>query len=67
LSAIRELLGTGTILAFSDFGFAGFRIFDQSLAAVMAILPPGGFITLGLLIGLLNWVANRNKKRAQEG
>lgn len=67
LSAIRELLGTGTILAFSDFGFSGFRIFDQSLAAVMAILPPGGFITLGLLIGLLNWVANRNKKRAQEG
>jgi Na+-translocating ferredoxin:NAD+ oxidoreductase RnfE subunit len=37
------------------------------LAAVMVILPPGGFITLGLLIGLLNWVASRNKKRAQEG
>ena len=67
LRAIRELLDTGTILAFPDFGFPGFRIFDQSLAAVMAILPPGGFITLGLLIGLLNWITNRNKKKAQEG
>jgi electron transport complex protein RnfE len=67
LSAIRELLGTGAILAIPDFGFAGIRLFDQSLAAVMVILPPGGFITLGLLIALLNWVASRNKKRAQEG
>lgn len=67
LSAIRELLGTGTVLAFPDFGFPGIHVFDQSLAAVMVILPPGGFITLGLLIGLLNWLTNRKSKRAQEG
>ncbi len=62
LSAIRELLGTGTLLAVPDFGFAGFKVFDRSLAAVMVILPPGGFITLGLLIGLLNSITNRKKK-----
>jgi electron transport complex protein RnfE len=65
LSAIRELLGTGTILAFADFGFPGIRVFDQSLAATMVILPPGGFITLGLLIGLLNWVISRKSKKSQ--
>ncbi|MDI7246261.1 MAG: electron transport complex subunit E [Bacillota bacterium] len=65
LSAIRELLGTGTLLAVPDFGFPGFKVFDRSLAAVMVILPPGGFITLGLLIGLLNSLTRRNKKAAQ--
>lgn len=65
LSAIRELLGTGTLLAVPDFGFPGFKIFDRSLAAVMVILPPGGFITLGLLIGLLNSLTRRKKKAAQ--
>ncbi|NLS44442.1 MAG: electron transport complex subunit E [Firmicutes bacterium] len=66
LSAIRELLGTGTLLAIPDFGFAGIRIFSQGLAAVMAILPPGGFITLGLLIGLLNLITNRRKTKRQQ-
>ncbi|MGE5587461.1 MAG: electron transport complex subunit RsxE [Clostridia bacterium] len=65
LSAIRELLGTGTLVAVPDFGFAGFKVFDRSLAAVLMILPPGGFITLGLLIGLLNSLARRGKRTAQ--
>ena len=64
LSTIRELLGTGTLLAIPDFGFQGIHIFNQDLAAVMAILPPGGFITLGLLIGFLNWRVSKNKDRA---
>ncbi len=64
LSAIRELLGTGTLLAVPDFGFPGFRVFDRSLAAVMVILPPGGFITLGLLIGLLNSMTRKRRARA---
>jgi electron transport complex protein RnfE len=65
LSAIRELLGTGTLIAVPDFGFAGVKVFDRSLAAVLMIMPPGGFITLGLLIGLLNSLSRRGKKTAQ--
>ncbi|NPV53314.1 MAG: electron transport complex subunit E [Firmicutes bacterium] len=59
LSAIRELVGTGTILAAPDFGFAGIHIFNKDLAPVMMLLPPGAFITLGLLIGLINTLTRR--------
>ncbi|HHV62815.1 MAG TPA: electron transport complex subunit E [Firmicutes bacterium] len=59
LSAIRELLGTGTILAAPDFGFPGIHIFNKDFAPVMMLLPPGAFITLGLLIGLINTLTRR--------
>lgn len=47
IGSIRELLGNGTI-----FGVvATARLFDP---AVMMILPPGGFLVFGIIIGLLN-------------
>jgi len=47
LGIIRELLGAGTIF--------GVRVMPQAFnPAVIMILPPGAFITLGLLLGLLN-------------
>ncbi|MFH1868886.1 MAG: electron transport complex subunit E [Candidatus Omnitrophota bacterium] len=48
ISAIRELLGAGKV-----FGFALSQNFQP--AAIM-ILAPGALLTLGLLIGLLNWL-----------
>lgn len=50
LGSIRELLGVGSVFGFSIFG-VGFE------PALIMILPPGAFLTLGLLLGLLNKVS----------
>ena len=47
LGAIREILGAGTIFGVPVFG-QGFE------PAIIMILPPGAFITLGLLLAALN-------------
>jgi electron transport complex protein RnfE len=47
LGIIREILGAGTLF--------GMQIMPQAYnPAVIMILPPGAFVTLGLLLGLLN-------------
>lgn len=47
ISAIRELLGNGTIL-----GFSISRSFEPPL---FMILAPGALLTIGILIGILNY------------
>jgi electron transport complex protein RnfE len=47
VAAVRELFGNGTLLGLSIFG-AGYD------PALIMILAPGGFITLGLILGLIN-------------
>lgn len=47
VASIREIIGTGSILGISLFG-AGY------MPALIMILPPGAFILLGVLMGLLN-------------
>ncbi len=47
MASIRELIGAGSIFGFSILGAS------YSPALIM-ILPPGGFITFGLLIALMN-------------
>lgn len=47
LGSIREILGNGTWFGMQVIG-GGFN------PAIIMILPPGGFITLGLLLALLN-------------
>jgi electron transport complex protein RnfE len=59
LGIVREMLGTGGIAPF------GYTIVPKVLAdghewAIM-ILPPGAFLTLGVLIGVTNWVRMRKK------
>jgi electron transport complex protein RnfE len=46
LSTVREVLGAGT--------FYGIPVLPENVPAIMMILPPGGFVTLGCLLGLLN-------------
>ncbi len=55
LGSIRELLGSGSILNVQLLG-AWFQPW------LVMILPPGAFFTLGLLIGLTNWI---NARRVQ--
>ena len=54
ISAIREILGNGTILGI-PVGIAN--------PAVVMILPPGGFLTLGLILGILNVIKNRKGEK----
>ena len=51
ISAIREVLGNGTI-----FGIYLARAFEPSL---FMILAPGALLTIGLLIGLINFMTAR--------
>lgn len=57
LGSIRELLGNGTIFDFALFG-AGYK------PALIMILPPGAFLTLGLLLALYNVIKARKEKEA---
>lgn len=71
LGAIRELFGTGNLLVANDFGFAGIASwFSEGIATVLKeaaalilILPPGAFITLGLALGFINWLGNRKEAK----
>lgn len=54
LAAIREFLGNGTIF--------GFQIMGESFEPMMIMVqPPGAFIALGLLIGLVNFLTRKKK------
>lgn len=61
LGGLRELLGHGSLLRNAEFLFgpdaANWRIDvgDGSTGLLIAILPPGAFIGLGLLVAARNW------------
>ena len=46
IGVIREVLGAGSVF--------GFPLFDERIAATIMILPPGAFITIGVLMALVN-------------
>lgn len=50
LGAIREVLGDGALFGISLFG-------ENFEPWVIMILPPGGFITLGLMLLVFNWLS----------
>jgi Na+-translocating ferredoxin:NAD+ oxidoreductase subunit E len=60
LAGIRELLGNGTLtLQILDIGTTiHIPFFEEHKAAIM-ILPPGAFLTLGLLMGFFNHIRKR--------
>ena len=55
LGAIREIIGAGTIFGISVFG-------DWFEPAVLFILPPGAFITLGFVIALVQKIRSRHNE-----
>lgn len=61
IAVVREILGTGTI--------AGFQVMPDAWPPwVIMVLPPGAFLTFGLLLALVNWVdAARSNNKGQEG
>jgi len=48
ISAIREIFGAGT--------FLGFQVLTHFEPAIIMILAPGALLTMGLLIGFMNWI-----------
>jgi Na+-translocating ferredoxin:NAD+ oxidoreductase subunit E len=54
LGAVREVLGSGAIL--------GVQLFGESFTPMLVmILPPGAFLTLGMLMAIFNAVKDKNE------
>jgi electron transport complex protein RnfE len=58
LGAVREVLGEGKLFGFSLFG-------PDFEPWVIMILPPGGFLTLGLLLLFFSWIKERKQRLEQ--
>ncbi|NNE06078.1 MAG: electron transport complex subunit E [Xanthomonadales bacterium] len=69
LGALREISGRGTLLADASllFGEAGqnvtLTLVPDHPGFLLAILPPGAFIGLGLLIAARNWYVHRRSQK----
>lgn len=69
LGAGRELVGNGSLLEGADMmlGPAGdalkIQLFDPDAGLLLAVLPPGAFIALGLLIAAKNAIDGRRARR----
>ncbi len=56
ISLFREILGNGTLF--------GAQLFGENFSPILFMIqPPGGFITLGLLLGALNKLSIMRKQR----
>ena len=56
LGATREILGSGSFFGISLFG-------EHFEPWVIMILPPGGFLMLGIILLLFNWLKHRRTMR----
>lgn len=69
MGGIREVLGSGTLFAHASsllgpyFHWMEVRILPPDTGVLLAILPPGGFIVLGLLIALKRIIDQRVAER----
>jgi electron transport complex protein RnfE len=58
IAAVREILGTGM--------FFGLRVLPEAWPDwVIMVLPPGAFLTFGLLLGAVNWYGDRKSKAGE--
>ena len=58
IGAIRELIGNGSIFGLDLFG-ASYQ------PMLLIILPAGGFLVFGLLLGIINVIMNRMEKKKE--
>jgi len=55
IAAVREILGTGM--------FFGLRVLPSAWPDwVIMVLPPGAFLAFGLLLGTVNWIADKTAR-----
>lgn len=73
LGAIREVLGLGTLLADAQLLFGPIAanweitLISDYRGLLLAILPPGAFLGLGLLIAGKNWLDRRQAEKLSSG
>lgn len=71
LGAMREIAGRGTLLSGIDLVFGPdakqyvLHVIPDYQGFLLAVLPPGAFIALGLLIAAHNWRRARAEQRAR--
>ena len=59
IATVREVLGSGT--------WFGLPVLPESWPGWgIMVLPPGAFLTLGLLLGIAEWIGRRRASRASE-
>jgi len=69
LGGLREILGSGTLLSGADRLFGSiaadweFTLFNTENPFLLAILPPGAFLGMGLLIAFKNTIDRRAAKK----
>lgn len=69
LGAVRELLGQGTLFAHAQMLLGGWAsgirldVIPHYHGFLLAMLPPGAFLGLGLLLALKNWIDARAARR----
>jgi len=57
VATVREILGMGT--------WFGLPVLPEVVPRwVIMVMPPGAFLALGLLLGLVNWLESRRARRA---
>jgi electron transport complex protein RnfE len=62
LGTARELVGRGSLLHAAEWtGFDRIQLFPSDMGFLLAMLPPGAFIALGLLLAVRNWLLNRHR------
>ena len=72
LGAMREIIGSGTLLSqasllIGDFGQAlEITLFTDYNGALLAILPPGAFFGLGIIVAIKNYIDLREKDRIMQ-
>ncbi|MBN8188929.1 electron transport complex subunit E [Salipiger thiooxidans] len=73
LGAVREILGSGTLFANASvllgesFGFLEITVIPDYQGFLLLILPPGGFIVLGVLLALKALADQRARTEAARG
>jgi len=71
LGAFREIIGKGTLLSGLDLALGPaakdwvIHVIPDSQGLLLAILPPGAFIGLGLIIAARNWFQEMQDRRAR--
>ena len=66
VSAIRELLGSGTFGGGLLNGGEGIRILPEAAAATLVVMPVGGFLVLGCVIAGAQYVSRKLQLRQRD-